>query len=237
MMHHLCSNNLITSHQHGFLPHKSYVTQLLKAVEEWSESLDNGNPVDVLYLDLKKAFDSVPHTRLLKKLDAYGFRGKLLDWIKSFLTGWKQQVCVNGSYSGWNDVLLGPFTFTIYINDLPSVLKNSVLLFAVPFADNTKGFTTIDHLNSSSTLQDDINSCAGRAVEWQLPFNVSKCKILHLGHFNLMFSYGNLLEEMSEEKDIGVIIDKDLKFHSHTALIVNKANRLLGFRDPQNMPE
>jgi len=89
MMHHLCSNNLITSHQHGFLSHKSCVThgQLLKTFEE---SLNNGNSVDVLYLDLKKAFDSVPHTRLLMKLNVYGFRGKLLDWIKSFLVGRKQ---------------------------------------------------------------------------------------------------------------------------------------------------
>jgi len=79
---HLCSNNLfITSHQHGFLPHKSCVTQLLKAVEKWSESWDNENSVDVLYLDFKKTFDSVPHTRLLKKLNAYGFRGKLLEVI------------------------------------------------------------------------------------------------------------------------------------------------------------
>jgi len=186
MMPHLCSNNLITSHQHRFLPRKSYVTQFLKT----SESLDNGNSVDALYLDFKKAFDSVPHTRLLKKLNAYGFRGKLLDWIKSFLTSRKQQVCVNGSYSGWNDVLsgipqgsvLGPLLFTIYNNDLSSVLKNSVLLFTDD--SHTKVFTMIDRLNPSSTLQDidDINICARWAMEWQLPFNVPKCKILNLGH-------------------------------------------------------
>ena len=76
----------------------------------------------------------------------------------------------------------------------------------------------IDHLNPSSTLQDDINSCVKWALEWQLPFNVSKCKILHLGHFNPIFSYTmdcNLLEEVSQEKDLGVTIDKDLEFHSH----------------------
>ena len=78
---------------------------------------------------------------------------------------------------------------------------------------------------------DDINSCARWATEWQLPFNVSKCKVLHLGLSNPMFSYtmdGTLLDEVSEEKNLGVIIDKDLKFHSHTALVFNKANRLLG---------
>ena len=106
-IHHLYSNNLISSHQHGFLPRKSCSTQLLKAVEAWSESLDHWNSVDVAYLDFKKAFDSVPHNRLLKKLNAYGFRGKLLEWIKLFLTGHKQQVHVNGSYSEWSDVLSG----------------------------------------------------------------------------------------------------------------------------------
>ena len=70
-------------------------------------------------------------------------------------------------------------------------------------------------------------------MEWQLPLNISKRKILHLGHSNPMFSYtthmdGNLLEKVSEERILGVIIDKELKFHSHTALVVNKANRMLG---------
>jgi len=84
---------------------------------------------------------------------------------------------INGSYSGWNDVLsgipqgsvLGPLPFTIYINDLPSVLKNSVLVFA----DDAKVFTTIDCLNPSSTLQDDISGYVRWAMEWKLPFNVS----------------------------------------------------------------
>ena len=104
---------------------------------------------------------------------------------------------------------MGPLLFTIYINDLLSVLKNSVLLFA----DETKVFTTctIDRLDPFSTLQYDINSCARWATEWQLPLNVSKCKVLHLGLSNPMLSYtmdGNLLEEVFEEKYLSVIIDK-----------------------------
>ena len=193
MIKHLFNNNLLSPYQHGFLPHKSCMTQLLTAVDEWSKALDRGDSVDVLYLDFKKAFDSVPHERLLRKIYAYGFRGNLFDWIKDFLNGRKQRVSVNGSFSDWSDVLsgipqgsvLGPLFFTIYINDLSSSLKNKVLLFA----DDTKIYTTISRSHPSSSLQDDIDSCVKWSSVWQLPFNISKCKLLHLGQFNPRHSY------------------------------------------------
>ena len=86
MMEHLLRNNLICPHQHGFLPGKSTTSQLLECFEEWSEELEKGNTVDIIYLDFKKAFDAVPHQRLLRKLHAYGIRGQVLNWIESFLT-------------------------------------------------------------------------------------------------------------------------------------------------------
>ena len=78
------NNNLFSIEQHGFRSGRSCTTQLMETVHDWTESLDNKNPVDVAYFDYRKAFDSVPHERLLVKLHAYGIRGKLLDWIRSF---------------------------------------------------------------------------------------------------------------------------------------------------------
>ena len=84
---------------HGFLPRKSCMTQLLHALNDWTESLDRGNSIDGLYLDFKKAFESVPHARLLRKVHAYGFRRILFNWLQDFLTEHKQRVSVNGSLS------------------------------------------------------------------------------------------------------------------------------------------
>ena len=81
------------------------MTQLICALDDWTETLDSGKPVDVLYLDFKKAFDSVPHERLLKKIYAYGFRGDLFNWIQDFLKECRKRGFVNGSLSGWSDVI------------------------------------------------------------------------------------------------------------------------------------
>ena len=108
----------------------------------WTSSLDNNIPVDILCLDFHKAFDTVPHCRLFIKLAAYGIHGKLLDWIKSFLTNRQQKVVLNGASSKWSRVysgvpqgsVLGPLPFNIYVNDIPSVVNSEILMFA----DDTK---------------------------------------------------------------------------------------------------
>jgi len=116
-------------------------------METWTDTLQNGIPIDVVYLDFSKAFDSVPHQRLLVKLRAYGIQGKLLDWIKAFLTYRQQRVIINNSKSTLTDVIsgvsqrsvLGPLLFLIYINDLPNIIHSPSLLFA----DDTKIFRCI----------------------------------------------------------------------------------------------
>jgi len=173
----------------------------------------------------------VPHIRSLKKLYAYGIKGKLWNWIKTSITNHKQKVCVNRIPSSWSNVIsgipqgsvLGPLFFIIYINDFSSNLRN--------FADDTKIFTKISRSNPISTLQEDINICEQWSLDWQLPFNTSKCKILHLGTFNPRHSYtmfGCTLEEVTEEKDLGIIIENQLKFDAQTTSVTNKSCRLLG---------
>lgn len=111
-------------------------------MEQVAEDLDSGEPVDVLYLDFQKAFDKVPHKRLLAKLEEIGVRGKVLGWIAEWLQGRKQRVVINGEASEWEDVLsgvpqgsiLGPLLFIIYINDIDMEITNSIL----KFADDTK---------------------------------------------------------------------------------------------------
>ena len=106
--------------------------------------LENGKPVDVVYMDFAEAFDSVPHEHLLQKLRAYGISRTLLSWIRAFLTGRMQRVVTDGAKSGWKKVnsgvpqgsVLGPVLFLEYINDLPEAVSSSVKIFA----DDTKVF-------------------------------------------------------------------------------------------------
>ena len=107
LTNHLDEHNLITPRQHGFVKNKSCQTNLLETMEDWTRALDNGSNLDVIYLDYQKAFDTVPHRRLIEKLRAYGVQGKLLDWIKSFLTGRSQQVIVGNRSWTWGSVPSG----------------------------------------------------------------------------------------------------------------------------------
>ena len=231
---HMITNDLFTPYQHGFTVGKSCVTQLLTAVDFWTKSLEDSYAVDVIYFDLAKAFDSVPHTRLLTKLEAYGLTEKLLGWLRSYLVGRRQKVVINGYSSTWCEVssgvpqgsVLGPLLFNIYVNDIASQVNSTIL----QFADDLKMFRVIHDVTDFNQLQEDIDSLVTWANKWQLRFNVSKCHLLHLGKLHYYGTYniqGNLIPPSESVKDLGVIIDDKLKFHDHVASVTAKANRTL----------
>ena len=96
---HLVNNELLSVHQFGFCKGRSCSTQLLVCLNDWLSDLDKKSPVDTIYLDFRKAFDAVPHNRLLSKLSGYGVKGNVLEWINSFLSNRSQYVSVNGKVS------------------------------------------------------------------------------------------------------------------------------------------
>ncbi|KAK3084823.1 hypothetical protein FSP39_019637 [Pinctada imbricata] len=234
LMSYMEENQLFTVHQHGFRKKHSCVTQLIEVLEDWSKEIDNSNSIDNIYLDFQKAFDKVPHKRLLEKLKGYGIGGNLLSWIESFLTERKHRVVLNGSESNWSNVtsgipqgsVLGPTLFLIYINDLPDVVHNIVKLFV----DDTKLYLVVNNHEQQERLQEDINSLASWSNKWLLKFNVSKCKHLHLGKPN-QTTYTMNDEEITKcdsEKDLGITVDDKLKFQVHINTQIKKANIKLG---------
>ena len=232
---HLMKNGLITDDQHGFVPKRDCITQLLVCIEDWTRRLEESKAFDVIYTDFAKAFDSVPHERLFLKLDAIGVSGDVLKWIKSFLRGRTQCVNVDGIRSTWRDVLsgipqgsvLGPILFVIFINDMPSHVKHNMCKL---FADDCKLYRDVKQ-GEVNTVQMDLDNFEEWSKIWQQPFNAKKCKVLHMGSNNPCHSYrlnGHVLEEIDAEKDLGVMIDSSLKFHLQTAAATKKANQILG---------
>lgn len=237
---HLESNRLINVSQYGFMKSRSCELQLIEFLDFLTQILDGGEAVDIVYLDFKKAFDRVPHCRLLEKLSAYGIRNQHLLWMSDFLSGRSQTVCVNGSFSDSTGVrsgvpqgsVIGPVLFLIFIDDLDESISGKVL----KFADDTKIGRRIHRFRSDldiSDMETDLEAIQTWAFRWDMAFNVNKFVRLHCGYNNPSFAYeidGCLIpsEDGKGVKDLGIIISSDLKPSLHVAAIVKKANRVLG---------
>ena len=232
---HMTEYNLYSSSQHGFRKQRSCMSQLIEVMDNFTQMIEDGHDIDIIYLDFKKAFDSVPHERLLNKLSSYGIQGNILTWIRSFLSNRVQRVRVGGAISPTENVvsgipqgsILGPILFTIFINDLPDSIESECKIFA----DDTKIYNNPD---KADTLQEDLNKLQNWSQEWQLGFNVSKCKALHIGLKNPNLTYkmknNNISQEVmvcEEEKDLGVTFDKKLNFSTHIDKAINTAKRVL----------
>jgi hypothetical protein len=242
IMEHFFINKLFTNKQYGFIKGRSTALQLLALLDKWTQDLEEGGQVDVLYTDFEKAFDKVPHRRLIAKLEDYGIRVDIINWIKGFLFNRKQQVKINGSYSKWSPVIsgipqgsiLGPLLFIIYINDLPEIIEKFANMAL--FADDAKISKHIVNKQDSSSLQMAFTELYKWSEKWMLKLNIGKCKVLSLSrtvpeHNSYTINIGGsmcTLERVEKMNDLGVLLDDKLQFAEHIHDKVNKAYRMLG---------
>ena len=234
--HHIQSN--IHSAQFGFVSGRSCATQLLFILNTIGKNLDKGLQTDVVFMDIAKAFDTVDHSNLLRKLREFGFSGSVLLWFQNYLSGRFQWVTVHVATSQSLPItsgipqgsLLSPFLFSIYINDLPNHLSSSSGVGL--FADDTKLYKAMQNPSDGLVLQEDIQSLQSWSEENRLRFNNSKCKVLYITRKSspLITSYSLDGQQLAlSEIDLGVVMNSNLTWINQVNRVRSKANKMLGF--------
>ena len=244
------NKSLLTSDQHGFRKGRSCTTQLLKQQYDILTNLMDGNDTDAIFLDFAKAFDKVDHKILYQKLQNIGISGKLLDWIKSFLSSRKQVVSVDGFLSYVADVIsgvpqgtvLGPLLFLIYINDIHKCVLNSTIS---SFADDTRIGKAISAHSDCHLLQQDLDNI----TRWSKLNNMvlhenkfeymnysirsGKFPLANLPFFGDSFRYltseGEILEPSETVLDLGVTFASNMCWSSHVANLTKTAKKKAGW--------
>ena len=230
---HLETNNILCSNQFGFRTGHSCESQLyylpLMTLPVLYKQQTSG------ILDLSKAFDKVPHVKLL---EFYGIRGSMLHWFKSFLTNRSQRVVIEGYYSSPSKVtsgvpqgtVLGPILFLVYISYLITDINSTIRLFA----DECLIYRVINSSADHQLLQQYLNALSNWAAKWQMKFNVNKCSILQLTkhHCKSRFPYfmaGELLNTVDKHPYLGIQLDNHLSWRPQVNYVCSKATRTLNF--------
>ena len=211
---------------------------MLITLHDILKAYDNRLQTDIVILDFSKAFDTVPHDRLLTKLQHMGITSTTNAWIKGFLTNRSQKVVVDGVSSTAADVVsgvpqgsvLGPLLFLCHINDLPNRVKSQVRMFT----DDCLLYRQIKSEEDHNILQNDLAELEQWAQMWGMSFNPIKCYVMTVGRGRKLSTRiydlcDHPLEQVDKNPYLGVLLSQDKKWAPHINKICKKANGTLGF--------
>ena len=238
VMDHFDRHNILCDEQHGFRARRSCETQLVVTLDQIARNMDQGHQTDIILLDFSKAFDKVPHQRLLQKMAYYGVSGTTLSWIRDFLSHRTQSVVLEGHTSSPVDVVsgvpqgtvLGPLLFLAYINDLPQCTNSDARLFA----DDCLVYRQIRNQGDADALQKDLTALEEWEHRWQMCFHPEKCTVIRISgrrqpRQTTYTLHGHQLEVVDRGKYLGITINQDLQWTCHIYNTIGKATRSLGF--------
>ena len=235
----LSNNSKLNTSQHGFLKGKSTDTILLHFYDYVTGKVDKNLLVDCIFFDFKKAFDTVPHSLLLRRIYSMGISGSLFHWIQDFFSNRSQAVKIGSCLSGYLPVpsgvvqgsVLGPTLFNIFVNNIDDSLRFCNIL---KYADDTRIFLSAEKADVDDLMckiQIDIDNLVRWSRDSGMAFNVSKCFSASFGHSAPIRHYtigDTIVPHKSSFSDLGLTINSSLNFKSHTDSIVSKAFSKLG---------
>lgn len=233
------NNNLFYNKQHGFRRRLSTVTQLFETVHHFAAAMNSKEQIDVISLDLSKAFDRVCHAKLLNKLHGYGVNLQIIRWIQAYLTNRQHFVEIAGEHSSFLPIpsgvpqgsVLGPILFLLYINDIASGVHPNIEVRL--FADDCLLFTRVKTVSDQTCLNDALNIIHNWCAKWDMEINPKKsaCMTVSNKKTPLMFDYTvntNQIKRSTQIKYLGMTITDTLNWNAHIDNICGSAQRKLG---------
>ena len=234
-------NTFLNNNQFGFRTKKSTTHAIINYLQYLYTNLDNNKLIFSIFLDFRKAFDSVNHNILLSKLRTYGIRGQAADWFRSYLDNRKQYVYVNGSKSHLKTIkygvpqgsILGPLLFLIFIND---ITESSKFFKYILYADDSTLSTCISEKElekSAEIINDELNKVYMWLNANKIALNKKKTNFMVLSYNNnvmlpIIKMGPNIIEETDVIKFLGLHIDNHLTFRNHISIISSKISKSIG---------